>query len=59
MSCDHCKAAVEADLNRISGVEISNADFEWGTVEVRYDERRVTTDDIENAVEMAGCTLTA
>ena len=35
MSCDHCKVTVEADLNRISGVEISNADFEWGTVEVR------------------------
>ena len=57
MSCAHCKAAVEEELNGLSGVEISNADFERGTVEVRYDEIRVTTRDIENAVQEAGYTL--
>jgi copper chaperone len=59
MSCGHCKAAVEEELNRISGVERSNANFGRGTVEGRYDESRVTTDDIEHAVEVAGYTLTA
>jgi copper chaperone len=58
MSCAHCKAAVEEELNALPGVEISNADFERGTVEVRYDESRVATDDIENAVREAGYTLT-
>jgi copper chaperone len=57
MSCAHCKAAVEDELNALSGVEISNADIERGTVEVRYDESRVTSGDIKNAVEEAGYTL--
>ena len=58
MSCGHCKAAVEEELNRLSGVERSNADFERGTVEVAYDEDSVTTEDIRRAVEEAGYTLT-
>jgi copper chaperone len=57
MSCAHCKAAVEEELNGLSGVERSNADFERGTVEVRYDESRVTTGDIRNAVQDAGYPL--
>ncbi len=59
MSCAHCKAAVEEELNALSGVENSSADFEGGTVEVRYDESHVTTGDIKNAVEEAGYTLAA
>ena len=57
MSCGHCKAAVEEGLNDLSGVERSNADFVRGTVEVAYDEERVTTEDIRGAVEEAGYTL--
>lgn len=59
MSCAHCKAAVEEELNALPGVEICDADFERGTVEVRYDESRITTGDIRNAVEEAGYTLAA
>lgn len=54
MSCGHCEAAVEGELNGVSGVEYSSADFERGVVEVRYDEGRVTTEDLEAAVEEAG-----
>ena len=54
MSCGHCKAAVEKELGKLSGVESSNADFEKGVVEVRYDEDRVTTEDLEGAIEEAG-----
>lgn len=54
MSCGHCKAAVEEELNKLAGVERSNADYETGIVEVRYDEDRVTTDDIHEAIEEAG-----
>jgi copper chaperone CopZ len=49
--------AVEDGLNDLSGVERSSADFERGTVEVVYDEDRVTTEDIRGAVEEAGYTL--
>jgi len=57
MSCGHCKAAVEHELNGLPGVERSDADFVRGTVEVAYDEERVTTEDIRGAVEEAGYTL--
>ena len=59
MSCGHCEASVEGELNSIPGVEHSNANFERGTVEVRYDEGRVTTEDLEVAVEKAGYPTTA
>ncbi|MBA4115844.1 MAG: heavy-metal-associated domain-containing protein [Rubrobacter sp.] len=57
MSCGHCKAAVEGELNKLSGVEHSNADFEKGIVEVRYDENSVATDDLRGAIEEAGYTV--
>ena len=57
MSCAHCKAAVEEELNRLSGVESSNADVETGTVEVRYDEDRVDTGQLAGAIEEAGYTV--
>ncbi len=59
MSCGHCKTAVEGELNRLSGVERSNADFEKGIVEVRYDEDQVTTDELKGAIEEAGYSVTA
>ncbi len=57
MSCGHCKAAVEGELNKLSGVEHSNADFEKGIVEVRYDEDRVAIDNLRGAIEEAGYTV--
>jgi copper chaperone len=58
MSCGHCKAAVEGELNKLSGVEYSNADFEKGVVEVRYEEDRVTIGELEGAIEDAGYAVT-
>jgi copper chaperone len=46
MSCGHCKAAVEEELAKLEGVEEPVADFEKGTVGLRYDEATVTKDDI-------------
>ena len=59
MSCGHCKAAVEGELNKLSGVESSNADVEKGTVELSYDEARVTTEELKGAIEEAGYTVAA
>ena len=59
MHCGHCKAAVEGELNKLSGVERANADVEKGTVEVSYDEGTVTTEDLKEAIEEAGYTVTA
>ena len=58
MSCGHCKAAVEGELDKLEGVERSEADFEKNTVEIRYDEERITTASLREAVERAGYTVT-
>ncbi len=59
MSCGHCKAAVEGELNRLPGVQRAEADVERGTVEVSYDEATVSTGDLEGAIEEAGYTVSA
>ena len=60
MSCGHCKAAVERELNRLSGVQRANADIEKRTVEVTYDEGKVTTDEnLKGAIEEAGYSVAA
>ncbi len=59
MSCGHCKAAVEGELNKLDGVQRANADVERGTVEVSYDEGNLTTEDLEEAIEEAGYTVAA
>ena len=59
MSCGHCKATVEGELNKLSGVEHSTADVEKGTVEVHYDESRVSSEQLKGAIEEAGYTVAA
>ena len=59
MSCGHCKAAVEGELNKLSGIQKANADIERGTVEVSYNEEKVTTDDLKEAIQEAGYTVAA
>jgi copper chaperone len=59
MSCAHCKAAVEEELNKLSGIERANASVEKGKVEVTYDEGTVTTDDLKEAIEKAGYRVAA
>ena len=59
MSCGHCKAAVEDELNELSGVEKANADVARGSVEVPYDEGTVTTEDLLGAIQEAGYTVAA
>ena len=59
MHCGHCKAAVEGELSKLSGVQRANADLEKGTVEVSYEEGKVSTEDLKDAIEEAGYTVAA
>jgi copper chaperone len=59
MHCGHCKAAVEGELSKLSGVMYSNADLEKGTVEVSYDDGTVSTENLKEAIEEAGYTVAA
>jgi copper chaperone len=58
MSCGHCKAAIEGKLNKLSGVEYSNANLEEGTVKVSYMEGRVSEEQLKGAIEDAGYAVT-
>jgi copper chaperone len=59
MSCGHCKAAIEGELNNLSGVEYSNANLEEGIVKVTYEEGRVSEEQVKSAIEDAGYAVTA
>ena len=59
MSCGHCKAAVEGELGKLQGVRTAHADIERGTVEVSYDEDKVSTEDLARAIEEAGYSVAA
>ena len=59
MSCAHCKAAVEGELKALPGLEKANANLALGTVEVRYDESKVGTEDLKSAIEEAGYRVAA
>jgi copper chaperone len=59
MHCGHCKAAVEGELNKLSGVQRANANLKKGTVEVSYDESAVTAEDLKGAIEEAGYSVAA
>ncbi len=58
MSCDHCKAAVEGELDELPGVA-ANADVDRGIVEVSYDEGQVDEEQLKGAIEEAGYTVAA
>ena len=59
MSCGHCKAAIEGELNKLSGVEYSNTNLEEGTVRVSYEEERVSEEQLKGAIEDAGYAVAA
>jgi copper chaperone len=59
MHCGHCKAAVEGELSKLSGVQIVNVDLEKGTVKVSYDDGTVSTENLKEAIEEAGYTVAA
>ena len=53
MTCAACAARIEKSLNRLDGVEAS-VNFATERATVRFDEERVTLEDLVGAVERAG-----
>lgn len=51
MSCGHCVMAVKKELSKLS---LRVKDVSIGSAEVEYDETKVTSDDIEKAINKAG-----
>ena len=59
MSCGHCKAAIEDELSKLSGVEYSSTNLEERSVRVSYEEGRVSEEQLKGAIEDAGYTVAA
>ncbi|CUA80687.1 copper chaperone CopZ [Anoxybacillus flavithermus TNO-09.006] len=54
MTCGHCKAAVTNALQTLDGVSRVEVHLQEGTVDVDYDETKVSVEKLKEAIEEQG-----
>ncbi|KAB8129003.1 copper chaperone CopZ [Gracilibacillus oryzae] len=54
MTCGHCKMSVEGALKELDGVSAAEVNLEAGSVDVTYDESKVTVAAMKEAIEEQG-----
>ena len=54
MTCGHCKAAVTNALQALDGVSHVEVHLQEGTVDVEYDETKVSVEKLKEAIEEQG-----
>ena len=54
MTCGHCKAAVTNALQALDGVSRVEVHLQEGTVNVEYDETKVSVEKLKEAIEEQG-----
>ena len=54
MSCMHCENAVKKAAGGLGGVNKVTVDLKGKTVAVEFDEKKVSLDEIKNAIEDQG-----
>ncbi|UOQ86440.1 copper chaperone CopZ [Gracilibacillus salinarum] len=54
MTCGHCKASVEGALTELKGITTAEVDLDKGTVDVSFDEKEVSVEAMEDAIEEQG-----
>jgi copper chaperone len=54
MTCNHCKMAVTNALQEIEGVNRVEVHLEKGTVDVDYDETKVSLNQLKEVIEEQG-----
>lgn len=54
MTCNHCKMAVTNALQELEGVNRVEVHLEKGTVDVDFDETKVSLDKLKEAIEEQG-----
>lgn len=54
MTCGHCKAAVTNALQALDGVSRVEVHLQEGTVDVDYDETKVSVEKLKEAIEEQG-----
>ena len=52
--CGGCKTRIEAAVNELPGIKTATVDLTNGSLTVAYKDKKVSADDIKNAVSMAG-----
>ena len=54
MTCSACSSHVEKAANKLAGVEKASVNLLTETMEIEYDENKLSREQIESAVEKAG-----
>jgi len=54
MTCEHCKMAVTNALKELDGVKNVEVHLQEGTVDVDYDETKVSVEKLKEAIEEQG-----
>jgi copper chaperone len=54
MTCNHCKMAVTNALQELEGVSNVEVHLQEGTVDVSYDEVKVSVEKLKDAIEDQG-----
>lgn len=52
--CGGCKTRIEAAVNELPGIKTATVDLTNGSLTVEYKDKKISADDIKNAVSMAG-----
>ncbi|HET7658090.1 MAG TPA: copper chaperone CopZ [Bacillales bacterium] len=59
MTCGHCKIAVTNALEELDGVKSVEVSVENGKANVEYDDAKVGTDEMKEAIEEQGYDVVA
>ncbi len=59
MHCDGCSSTIKGTLERMDGVVEASADHEKGSAEALYNFKKATPEDLKQAIEKLGYTVTA
>lgn len=59
MSCGHCVSSVEDALNQLDGISEVNVNLGEGKVDVKYDEAKVSVEQIKEAIDEQGYDVVA
>lgn len=54
MSCNHCVNAIESNVGNLQGVSNVKVNLDNGTVEVRFDESKVSKEAMIDVIEDQG-----
>ncbi|MEB3749282.1 Copper chaperone CopZ [Geobacillus icigianus] len=54
MTCGHCQAAVTNALQALDGVSRVEVHLQEGTVDVEYDETKISVEKLKEAIEEQG-----